>query len=87
MEKGVVMRLSILDDGHTVEQKEKFRQIEARGGRPGDMSKVCAYRPEFFGAVFSSLTNTALHEPSQDWTQGERELFAAFVSRLNHCQY
>ena len=81
------MRLTILDDGHTAEQKAKFQQIVASGGRVGDMAKVCAYRPEFFGAPFSELTHLALHEPSQAWTQGERELFAAFVSSLNHCRY
>jgi hypothetical protein len=61
--------------------------MEARGGRVGDMTKVLAYRPAFFGAAFSALVDEALHQPSAHWTQGERELFAAFVSRLNACVY
>jgi hypothetical protein len=81
------MRLHILDEGHTAEQKQRFQQMEARGGRVGDMTKLLAYRPEFFGTAFSALVDEALHQPSTTWTQGERELFAAFVSRLNHCVY
>lgn len=81
------MRLRILDEGHAPEQKQQFQRILERGGRVGDMAKVCAYRPGFFGAPFSALVDLALHEPSAEWTQGERELFAAFVSRLNACVY
>ena len=81
------MRLSILEEGHTAEQKLEFQQMEARGGRVGDMTKVLAYRPAFFGAAFSALVDKALHQPSAHWTQDERELFAAFVSRLNACVY
>ncbi len=81
------MRLRILEEGHSAEQKLRFQQIAAQGGRVGDMGKVLAYRPAFFGALFSALVDAALHQPSADWTQGERELFAAFVSRLNQCVY
>jgi hypothetical protein len=81
------MRLRILEDGHTPEQKQQFQRVLERGGRIGDMTRVCAYRPDFFGAPFSALVDLALHQPSPEWTQGERELFAAFVSQLNACHY
>jgi len=81
------MRLRILEEGHTAEQKAQFQQMAAQGGRIGDMSKVCAYRPDFFGAPFSAFVDAALHEASTEWSQGERELFGAFVSRLNQCVY
>jgi hypothetical protein len=81
------MRLRVLEEGHTAEQKQQFQQMEEHGGRVGDMSKVLAYRPAFFGAAFSAFVDATLHQPSARWTQGERELFAAFVSRLNHCVY
>lgn len=81
------MRLQILESGHTAEQKQRFQQMQERGGRVGDMTKLLAYRPEFFGAAFSVLVDRTLHQPSDHWTQGERELFAAFVSRLNSCVY
>ena len=81
------MRLRILEEGHAAEQKQRFQQMVERGGRVGDMTKLLAYRPAFFGASFSVLVDRALHQPSAQWTQGERELFAAFVSRLNACVY
>ena len=81
------MRLRILDEGHTAEQKQAFQQMEAQGRRIGDMTRLLAYRPAFFGAAFSAFVDEALHQPSAHWTQGERELFAAFVSRLNDCVY
>ena len=81
------MRLRILEEGHTAEQKQQFQQMVERGGRVGDMTKLLAYRPAFFGAAFSNWVDAALHQPSAHWTQGERELFAAFVSRLNSCVY
>ncbi len=81
------MRLRILEEGHTAEQKRAFEQMEAQGRRIGDMTKLLAYRPAFFGAAFSAFVDEALHQPSAHWTQGERELFAAFVSRLNACVY
>ncbi len=81
------MRLRILEEGRSAEQKAQFQQMLARGDRIGDMSKVCAYRPDFFGAPYSALVDEALHQPSTAWSQGERELFAAFVSRLNQCVY
>ncbi len=81
------MRLRILDEGHSAEQQQRFQQVLERGDRVGDMTKLLAYRPEFFGTAFSALVDETLHQPSPAWTQGERELFAAFVSRLNHCVY
>ena len=53
---------------------------------PVDVIKVLLYRPEFFGTPFSAATQQALRGPS-DWSVGERELFAAYVSRLNRCRF
>jgi hypothetical protein len=44
------------------------------------------YRKEFFGQPFSRLTQQVMRGPSA-WTVGEREIFAAFVSRLNQCVF
>ena len=81
------MRLRILDEGHTAEQKQQFQRMLEQDQRIGDMTKLLSYRPEVFGTAFSALADAALHQPSTAWTQGERELFAAFVSRLNSCVY
>jgi len=44
------------------------------------------YRKEFFGRRFSELTQQVMRGPSS-WSVGERETFAAFVSRLNQCVF
>jgi hypothetical protein len=48
--------------------------------------KTILYRPEFFGRPISELTQRVMRGPSE-WSVGERELFAAFVSRLNQCHF
>ncbi len=54
--------------------------------RPIGVLKTINYRPEIFGRPFSAALDVAMRGPS-DWTPGERELFAAFVSSLNQCLF
>ncbi len=61
-----------------------FDQVPVRG--VSDIIRVLLYRTEIFGKPFSNATHAALRGPS-DWSAGERELFAAFVSSLNHCPF
>jgi hypothetical protein len=56
------------------------------GEEPADVLKLMNYRPRFFGAKFSSLVQDALRGPSP-WAIGERELFAAWTSKLNECEF
>jgi hypothetical protein len=51
-----------------------------------DVVKTLHYRPELFGGPFSAAVDDAMRGPS-DWSPGERELFAAFVSGLNQCLF
>ncbi len=51
-----------------------------------DVVRTSSYRPELFGRYFIQGVQEVLRESSQ-WTVGECELFAAFVSRKNSCQY
>ena len=51
-----------------------------------DVVRTLLYRPELFGHPFSLLVEGVLRGPS-GWSVGERELFAAFVSRQNQCPY
>ncbi len=81
------MRLGILEHGHTTEQKQLFEEMRARGVRLSDMMKVCFYHTDFFGTPFLNFVDATLHEQPAFWTQGEKELFAAFVARLNECAY
>ena len=59
---------------------------EQRGAEPPDVLKTLHYRPEIFGRPYSETLELALRGPS-DWSEGERELFAAYVSSLNQCLF
>jgi len=48
--------------------------------------RVLSYRSEMFGSPFSNCLEDVMRGPS-DWSVGERELFAAFVSRKNQCPF
>ena len=56
-----------------------------RTDAPG-VVRTLFYRKEFFGRPFSELTQQVMRGPSP-WSVGERETFAAFVSRLNQCVF
>ena len=59
---------------------------EADAPRPLGVLKTLHYRPEVFGRPFSTALDAVMRGPSE-WTPGERELFAAFVSLLNECEF
>jgi hypothetical protein len=54
--------------------------------RPLGVLKTLNYRPELFGRPFSAALDLVMRGPSE-WSPGERELFAAFVSALNQCPF
>jgi hypothetical protein len=54
--------------------------------RPLGVLKTLNYRPEIFGGAYSDALDVAMRGPSE-WSAGERELFAAFVSSLNQCPF
>jgi hypothetical protein len=60
-------------------------RLAMRGREPG-IPITMKYRPEFFGRASAAVTQRALRGQSE-WSPGERELFAAFVSRQNQCPY
>ena len=81
------MRLAKVEDGHRLREKAILWLIGKMGGRrPPDVLRMLLYRPAFFGRPLSSLVHAVLRGPS-DWSVGERELFAAFVSRQNQCTF
>ena len=81
------MRLPRLDHGHTVGQKLILLVIRLTSGfRAPDVVKTLLYRKAFFGQLQSRLTQDVMRGPSE-WTVGQRELFAAFVSRLAQCPF
>ena len=81
------MRLQKVDDGHAFPERMKLAVIRlVTRKEPYDIIKTLSYRPSLLGKPMSALTQAVMRGPS-DWSVGERELFAAFVSRLNQCLF
>ena len=82
------MRLSNVEHGHRLKERLKLKVIGVMTGRDElpDVLRLLNYRPEYFGAPFSDWLHDLLRGPSE-WEVGERELFAAFTARLNHCVF
>jgi len=60
---------------------------EAIGGEQvPDVLRTLHHRPQFFGEPFSAWVQELLRGPSQ-WSEGERELIAAFVSSVNAYEF
>ena len=82
------MRLDVVDHGHAPAGAAILAQIAQARGLPSasGVLKTLYYRPELFGRPFSAALDAAMRGPS-DWSAGERELFAGFVSSLNQCPF
>ena len=81
------MRLECVENGHERSEAQVLEVIRTqRGAEPPDVLKTLHYRPELFGRPFSEALDLAMRG-SSDWSAGERELFAAFVSSLNQCPF
>ena len=71
---------------HSPEALEQIAALQRRDGYVSDISLALRYRPELFGTPFSELLQEVMKGAS-DWSEAERELFAAFVSKLNQCPF
>ncbi len=80
------MRLKKVHQGHAIRDKLMLAAMRMMAGHAPGVVRTLRYRKEFFGASFSELTQQVMRGPSP-WKVGERELFAAFVSRLNQCVF
>ena len=80
------MRLKVVERGHRLRARLMLMIAGALGGRVPDVVRTLLYRPELFGRPFSAWLQQVMRGPS-DWSVGERELFAAFVSRRNNCPF
>ncbi len=71
---------------HAPQAVAQISDLRERDGYVSDISLALRYRPELFGARFSALLQEVMKGPSE-WTEAERELFAAFVSLRNQCPF
>jgi len=64
-----------------------FRLIRLVSGRPlPDAARITFYRPDFYGSHMKKFTQQAMRGRST-WSVGDRELMAAYVSKVNDCPF
>jgi uncharacterized peroxidase-related enzyme len=81
------MRLKILNSGYDFGTKVLFAFIQLVSRQPiPDAARLVFYRPDFYGAPMKGFTHLAMRGPSA-WSVGDRELMAAFVSKMNACAF
>ena len=81
------MRLRNVERGDRLASRLLYALVRVVSGyRIPDVVRTLRHRPQLFGAPHSAHTQAVMRGPSE-WSVGERELFAAFVSRLNHCHF
>lgn len=80
------MRLRAVHRGHALPDRAMLMMVRLMMGHAPGVIRTLRYRKEYFGTPISALTQQVMRGPSE-WTVGERETFAAFVSRLNRCVF
>jgi AhpD family alkylhydroperoxidase len=81
------MRLDILNHGYSPGTKLLFALIRLFSGHQvPDAARLVFYRPDFYGAQMKEFTHEAMRGPS-DWSVGDRELMAAYVSTVNESAF
>jgi hypothetical protein len=81
------VRLENVSRGHAISAKLRLAMIRVMSrAEPVDVIKALSYRPELWGAPFKAWLQVIMRGPSR-WSVTERELFAAFTSRLNQCVF
>jgi hypothetical protein len=80
------MRLAKVHTSHGLRDRALLGIIRLVQGHAPGVVRTLLYRKEFFGRPWSELTQQVMRGPSQ-WSVGEREIFAAMVSRFNQCVF
>jgi hypothetical protein len=80
------MRIKKVHTGHRLLDKAMLGMMRLVTGHAPGVVRTLKYRKEFFGRPWTELTQQVMRGPSP-WSVGERETFAAFVSRLNQCVF
>lgn len=81
------MRPGVLEHGYRIGPRLLFGLIRLLSGNPvPDAAKITFYRPDFYGTHMKKFTQDAMRGPSE-WSVGDRELMAAYVSKVNDCPF
>ena len=80
------MRLAILDHGHRPLQKLQFTILGALVGEVPGPIKIMSYRRKLFGKYLAQCLQEAMRQ-AREWSAGECEILAAFVSNLERCRF
>ena len=81
------MRLPEVEKGRGLGNKALFALIRVTSGhRTPDVIRALRFQRHLFGAPMNEVFQTVMRGPSE-WTVGERELFAAWVSKKNECEF
>ena len=81
------MRLRNVERGDRLSSKLLYAVARIVSGyRIPDVVRTLRYRSDLFGTPHSAHTQAVMRGPSA-WSVGERELFAAFVSKMNQCHF
>jgi hypothetical protein len=80
------MRLTKVHTGHRLRDRVMLGMMRLIMGHAPGVVRTLMYRKEFFGQPWTDLTQQVMRGPSQ-WSVGEREIFAAYASRLNQCVF
>jgi len=80
------MRLQVVERGHRLKERLILGIVRRMVGEATDVQRVLFHRPEFFGRPLGAITHRAMRLAS-DWSIAERELFAAYVSVQNRCEF
>ncbi len=80
------MRLQLIEQPRGLMQKLRFALLRAFMGRiPGPILAM-SYRRELCGKHLARCYQEGLRQ-AREWSVGEVEIFAAFVSSLNRCRF
>jgi hypothetical protein len=81
------MRLRGVERGRGLKNRLILAAIRLTSGKGApDVVRTLLYRPELFGRQYNRWLQSVIRG-GELWTVWERELFAAFTSRLNQCPF
>jgi hypothetical protein len=82
----MTMRPALLAKPHSLRQRLAFAFFRAFLGQVPGPVLALSYRRDLCGKYLARCYQQGLRR-AQEWSVGEVELFAAFVSRLNRCHF